>query len=114
GYRQQLELIAEDVKGQLQSALALIEGFTGLDFSEIETFEDFYNQVLTAMENKIAELEQWFEDNLTAEEKQEVKELQDKMSETIEKAEQALITALDKIKTEAENFFNAAQQERLN
>lgn len=114
GYRQQLELIAEDVKGQLQSALALIEGFTGLDFSEIETFEDFYNQVLTAMENKIAELEQWFEDNLTAEEKQEVKELQDKMSETVEKAEQALITALDKIKTEAENFFNAAQQERLN
>ena len=112
-YRQEIEEIDSSVKSQLKAALALVEGFTGLDFSEINTFADFYNQVLDAMENKIAELEQWFEENLTAEEKQKVAELQEKMSDTIEKAEQTLNNAIEQLRQEAEEFFTAKQQERL-
>lgn len=112
-YRQEIEKIDSSVKSQLKAALALVEGFTGLDFSEINTFADFYNQVLDAMENKIAELEQWFEENLTAEEKQKVAELQGKMSDTIEKAEQTLNNAIEQLRQEAEEFFTAKQQERL-
>lgn len=112
-YRQEIEEIDSSVKSQLKAALALVEGFTGLDFSEINTFADFYNQVLDAMENKIAELEKWFEENLTAEEKQKVAELQEKMSDTIEKAEQTLNNAIEQLRQEAEEFFTAKQQERL-
>ena len=100
-------IVRED--GQLLISGALL----GLGISmEIKTFEDV-GELLDAIDNKIGDVYAKMDENLTENEKAEVAEMQEEMSEKIAELEKAYREAVAKAQADAEAFLSAAKKERL-
>ena len=100
-------IVRED--GQLLISGALL----GLGISmEIKTYEDV-GELLDAIDNKIGDVYAKMDENLTENEKAEVAEMQEEMSEKIAELEKAYREAVAKAQADAEAFLSAAKKERL-
>ena len=101
-------IIRED--GRLLISGALL----GLGVSmEVKTYEDI-DELLGAIDKKIGDVYKKMDDNLTENEKAEVAEMQEEMSDKIAALEKTYRESVAKAQADAEAFLSAAKKERLN
>lgn len=80
---------------------------------EVKTYEDI-DELLGAIDKKIGDVYKKMDDNLTENEKAEVAEMQEEMSDKIAALEKTYRESIAKAQADAEAFLSAAKKERLN
>ena len=107
-----METIASEELAEIRNALAPIAEYLSVEIDKIKDYDDLEDYVLDKIEDRIEEVEDWFDENLTKEEKQEIadakKAMQDKIAELQSEFEQAVADLKDQVGKELKN----RQQER--
>ncbi len=107
------ETVSAEILEKVRTALAPVAEYMQIELDRIREADDLEEYVLDRMEERIEDLEDWFERNLSAEEKKEVSDKRQELHSEIETLRSELRQAMEDLKAEAERELQALQQARI-
>ncbi|PWM71812.1 MAG: hypothetical protein DBX59_07970 [Bacillota bacterium] len=108
-----LEEISAEALNTVKAALAPIAEFIRIEIDKINEYDDLDDYVLDKIEDRIEEIEEWFEENLSDEEKKEVADAKAAVQEKIEELRAEFEKEIADLKAEVENELKELQQARI-
>lgn len=114
--KQALKVFGNSLKDEITAQVEIVAAYAGIDLDElreIDSIEELQNYVITKLDKRAADLEQWFDENLTSQEKQQVENARKKMNEALDKLEQQFEKTMQQAETRARERIEQRQQKRL-
>ena len=114
--KQALKVFGNSLKDEITAQVEIVAAYAGIDLDElreIDSIEELQNYVITKLDKRAAGLEQWFDENLTSQEKQQVENARKKMNEALDKLEQQFEKTMQQAETRARERIEQRQQKRL-
>lgn len=114
---EEIEEVFEEISGealdQLNAKLKPIEEYIQIEIYKIREADDLEDYVLDKIDDKLEELEDWFDENLSDEEKKDIADAKAGMSEKLEEYRKKFEQAVADIKADVETELKKLQQERI-
>ena len=114
--KQALKVFGNSLKDEITAQVEIVAAYAGIDLDElreIDSIEELQNYVIIKLDKRAADLEQWFDENLTSQEKQQVENARKKMNEALDKLEQQFEKTMQQAETRARERIEQRQQKRL-
>ena len=108
-----LEVVSGEILAEIKEKLAPVAEYLSIELDKIKEYDDIEDYVLDKMEERIEDIEDWFDDHLSKAEKKEVSDAKTALNDKAAALKEEFESSVAALKAQIEEELRKLQQERI-
>lgn len=108
-----LEVVSGEILAEIKEKLAPVAEYLSIELDKIKEYDDIEDYVLDKMEERIEDIEDWFDDYLSKAEKKEVSDAKTALNDKAAALKEEFESSVAALKAQIEEELRKLQQERI-
>lgn len=108
-----LEVVSGEILAEIKEKLAPVAEYLSIELDKIKEYDDIEDYVLDKMEERIEDIEDWFDDHLSKAEKKEVSDAKTALNDKVAALKEKFESSVAALKAQIEEELRKLQQERI-